>query len=49
MVGWAEAFLQLIETALPEFIAAFAPVAAALGARTEGMALGRRSGSPRAW
>ena len=41
MVGWAEAFLQLIETALPEFIAAFAPVDAALGTRTEGMALAR--------
>ncbi len=41
MVGWAEAFRRLIETALPEFIGAFAPADAALGTRTEGMALAR--------
>ena len=41
MVGWPEAFLKLIEIALPEITAAFAPVEAALGTRTEEMALAR--------
>ena len=41
MVGWADAFRQVIETAVPEITAAFAPVGAALGRPAEMATLAR--------
>ncbi len=41
MVGWAGAFLELAATTVPDIVLALAPVDAALGTRTEAVALER--------